>query len=208
MPRYEQTQRRKLYHATQRRWELPAGSHVWCYLRHSPGDNQTIDSQRAGMQDWCAEMGWIVDRLFIDEAMEGSREDREQFQLMLSLARQEPRPVDGIAVWAFSRFTRNQLDAQFYKADLRKRGYVIVSKIDDIPNNEMAPIYEAFIDWKNQRFLDDLSADVRRGQHFIVERGTGRVGFRKRGIPPCLRSSDTATMVSRAWAIGSSKMRQ
>ncbi len=171
MPRYEQTQRRKLQQAAHRRWELPAGSHVWCYLRHSPGDNQTIDSQRAGMQDWCAEMGWVIDRLFVDEAMEGSREDREQFQLMLSLARQESRPVDGIAVWAFSRFARNQLDAQFYKADLRKRGYVIVSKIDDIPNNEMAPIYEAFIDWKNQRFLDDLSADVRRGQNFIVERG-------------------------------------
>ncbi len=171
MPRYEQMQRRKTQQAAHRRWELPSGSHVWCYLRHSPGDNQTIDSQRAGMQEWCAEMGWIADRLFIDEAMEGSREDREQFQLMLSLSRQEPRPVDGIAVWSFSRFARNQLDAQFHKADLRKRGYVIVSKIDDIPNNEMAPIYEAFIDWKNQRFLDDLSADVRRGQNFLVERG-------------------------------------
>ncbi len=123
------------------------------------------------MLDWCAQMGWAVDRLFVDEALEGSREDREQFQLLMSLARQEPRPVDGIAVWAFSRFARNQLDAQFYKADLRKRGYVVLSKIDDIPNNEMAPIYEAFIDWKNQRFLDDLSADVKRGQHFIVEQG-------------------------------------
>ncbi len=35
----------------------------------------------------------------------------------------------------------------------------------------MAPIYEAFIDWKNQRFLEDLSADVRRGLGFVVDRG-------------------------------------
>lgn len=171
MPRYEVTQRRKVQKDAQRRWELPAGSRVWCYLRHSPGDNQTIDSQIAGLRDWCAEMGWEIERMFIDEALEGSREDREQFQLMMSLARQDARLVDGIAVWSFSRFARNQLDAQFYKADLRKRGYVVLSKIDDIPNNEMAPIYEAFIDWKNQRFLDDLSADVRRGQNFIVEQG-------------------------------------
>jgi site-specific DNA recombinase len=114
--------------------------------------------------------------MFIDEAIEGSREDRARFQLMMSLARQEPRPVDGIVLWAFSRFARNQLDAQFYKADLRKRGYVILSKMDDIPGNEMAPIYEAFIDWKNQRFLDDLSADVKRGQK--LPRGTGLLAWR------------------------------
>jgi site-specific DNA recombinase len=133
------------------------------YLRHSPGDTQTLDSQVEGMQKWCGENGWIVDRVFSDEAVEGSREDREQFQEMIVLARQDIKHADGIAVWSFSRFARDQLDAQFYKAELRKRGYVIVSKIDDIPTGEMAPIYEAFIDWKNQRFLDDLSADVKRG---------------------------------------------
>ncbi len=171
MPRYELSQRRKAEKDLQRRWELPAGSHVWCYLRHSPGDNQTIDSQRAGMQEWCASNAWVADRTFVDEAIEGSREDRDQFQLMLSLARQGPRSVDGIVLWSFSRFARDQLDAQLYKAELRKLGYVVLSKIDDIPNNEMAPIYEAFIDWKNQRFLDDLSADVRRGLSYIVDNG-------------------------------------
>ena len=90
---------------------------------------------------------------------------------MISLARQEPRPVDGIVLWSFSRFARDQLDAQFYKAELRKRGYVVISKIDDIPSNEMAPVYEAFVDWKNQRFLEDLSADVRRGLNKLVQDG-------------------------------------
>lgn len=80
MPRYEVMQRRKAQKDMQRRWELPAGSRVWCYLRHSPGDNQTIDSQKAGMWEWCAENGWVVEQLFIDEGVEGSREDREQFQ--------------------------------------------------------------------------------------------------------------------------------
>jgi site-specific DNA recombinase len=171
MPRYDQMQRRKAQKELQRRWELPAGSHVWCYLRHSPGDHQSIDSQLAGMQQWCVEMGWAIDRMFIDEALEGSREDRAEFQLLMSMSRQEPRPIDGIVLWSFSRFARDQLDAQFYKAELRKRGYAVLSKTDDIPNNEMAPIYEAFIDWKNQRFLDDLSADVRRGLGYIVEQG-------------------------------------
>src|SRR5260221_2405565 len=152
----------------QRRGELHPGSHVWCYLRHWPGDSQTIDSQRAGLLDWCAENGWPVDRQFIDEAMEGSHEDRDQFQEMMRLARQDVRAVDGIVLWSFSRFARDQLDAQFYKAELRKRGYVVLSKTDDIPNNDMAPIYEAFIDWKNERFLEDLSAEVTPGSSSML----------------------------------------
>jgi site-specific DNA recombinase len=179
MPRYNDSQRKRAQSHLERRWELPPGSHVWVYLRHSPGDNQTIDSQKSAMQVWCDEQGWIIDGWFIDEAVEGSREDRAQFQKMIFLARQDVKHVDGIALWSFSRFARSQLDAQFYKADLRKRGYVIVSKIDDIPNNEMAPVIEAFIDWKNQRFLEDLSADVRRGLEFIVD-----LGYWPGGVPP------------------------
>ena len=119
------------------RWDLPAGSRVWIYLRHSPGDKQTIDSQSSEMQKWCTEHKWTNEQMFIDLAEEGSKEQRPQFQEMISLSRQIPRPVDGIVVWSFSRFARSQLDAQFYKADLRKRGYVVLSQADDVPNNEI-----------------------------------------------------------------------
>ncbi|MBA3826150.1 MAG: recombinase family protein [Ktedonobacterales bacterium] len=155
----------------QRRWELPFGSRVWVYLRHSPGDNQTIGSQVDAMRQWCEINQWQIVREFVDEGIEGSKEEREQFQQMMTLARQLPRLVDGIVVWSFSRFARDQLDSQFYKADLRKHGFVVMSKIDDIPNNEVAPIIEAVVDWKNQRFLEDLSADIKRGQHYLVEHG-------------------------------------
>ncbi|MBA3826372.1 MAG: recombinase family protein [Ktedonobacterales bacterium] len=158
-------------------WELPPGSHVWVYLRHSPGDNQTIDSQASGMRDWCQENLWIIDRTFIDEAIEGSREDRPQFQQMMALSRQQPRSSDGIVIWSFSRFARDQLDSQFYKSDLRKRGFVVLSRTDEIPNNEVAPLIEAFLDWKNQRFLDDLSTDVKRGLTYLLEQGFWSAGY-------------------------------
>ncbi len=175
MPRHKQAQ--GMFDA--QRWELPAGSHVWVYLRHSPGDNQTIESQMMGVEHWCVEEQWTIDRTFIDEAQQGSKEQREQFQEMMALSRKQPRLVDGIVIWSFSRFARNQLDSQFYKADLPKRGFVVASKIDDIPSNEIAPIIEAVVDWKNQRFLEDLSADVKRGHAYLAERG-----FTPMGQPP------------------------
>jgi site-specific DNA recombinase len=135
------------------------------------------------MEKWCQENGWIIVRMFIDRGVEGSKKQREQFQEMMSLARQIPRPVDGIVIWSFSRFARNQLHSQYYKADLCKRGFVVLSKSDDVPGNEMAPIFESIIDWKNQRFLEDLSADVRRGLVYLAEQGfqpngVAAVGYR------------------------------
>jgi len=109
--------------------------------------------------------------MFIDEGEKGSKEERKQFQEMIACSRQIPRPIDGIVVWSFARFARDQLDSQFYKADLRKRGYVVLSYADDIPNNALAPLMEAFADWKNQRFLEDLSIDTKRGQLYVVEQG-------------------------------------
>ncbi len=199
MPRFEVTERRKAQKEQQRRWDLPAGSRLWAYVRHSPGEKQTIDSQIAGLRDWFTENGWVLERTFADEALEGSREDRAQFQEMIALARQGARQVDGIALWSFARFARDQLDAQFYKAELRKLGYVLISKVDDVPNNEMAPIYEAFIDWKNQRFLEDLSSDVKRGLSFVVDQGywpggTVPVGYRVEKVEIGKRHNGEARM--------------
>src|SRR5215469_16935649 len=154
-----------------RQWDLPAGSHVWVYLRHSPGDTQTIDSQKQAMEEWCAANGWIIDRMFIDEAAKGGNDEREQFQEMIALAHQKPRLVAGILLWDFGRFARNLLDAQFHKAELRRLGYVVLSKIDDIPNNDIAPLVEAFHDWKNEQYNKALSLSVKRGIKYIVDAG-------------------------------------
>lgn len=41
---------------------------------------------------------------------------------MIDLARDNHETVDGIAFWSWSKFARDEDDAHFYKADLRRRG--------------------------------------------------------------------------------------
>jgi hypothetical protein len=84
----------------------------------------------------------------------------------------------------------------------------VLSKIDDIPNNEMTPIYEAFIDWKNQRFLDDLSADVRRGLGYVVNQGYWPGGFLPLDTVRVARLSARSGMVSLATGTSWSRMKQ
>ena len=164
---------------------LEVGSRVWIYVRVSSeqqANRETpIEGQISELRRFAEEHGWVVERVFADEAQGGSYDQREAFQEMIEESKRRPRPVDGILVWNFSRFARDQLDAQFYKADLRRRGYILISYSDDIPAGDFSTVIEAFIDWKNQRYLEDLSKDVKRGLRMVAEQGYAPGGFPPRG---------------------------
>lgn len=169
---------------------LSPGDAVWVYLRHSPGEDQTIISQRRDVERFVAEQQLAVLRWYIDEAKTASAvEGRDAFEEMLADSQHEPPPVKAVIVWDLSRFSRDDLEAQFYSADLRMRGYQIVSIKDDIPAGEFSGIFEAFIRWKNSRFLRDLQAATLRGLDAVVHDrvtidGVERTGFAAGGFPP------------------------
>jgi DNA invertase Pin-like site-specific DNA recombinase len=76
-------------------------------------------------------------------------------------------PESGVVIWKMSRFSRDIDDSQFYRADLRRRGYQVISISGNITEGPEGRFFEAAIDWLNERFLDDLSRDVKRGlSHF------------------------------------------
>jgi len=85
----------------------------------------------------------------------------------------------GIILWRFNRFARDVNDAQYYRADLRRRGYVVHSIKDDIPSGNFQYIFEAITDTMAQQHSLELSEDVKRGQHHLVET-FGALG----GVPP------------------------
>jgi DNA invertase Pin-like site-specific DNA recombinase len=161
---------------------LPVGSPVWGYIRDSGGEDQDIVSQKAAILDCIERHGLVLDRLFVDEARPGSSViGRDAFEDMIHVSRQEPRPVDGIVLWSFSRFSRNLLDAQFFKADLRRRGYKIISMTDDLPGGDLDVIVEALYDWKHEQYLKDLSRNVKRTLHQLTRQGFSVGGFPPRG---------------------------
>ena len=169
---------------TKRSCPFRPGDRVWGYGRDSGGIEQqeSVASQRRAIEKYCRRNDLVLVHFFADEARVGSTTvGREGLEDLLYLARRDPRPVDGIIFWSFSRMARDQLDSQFIKIDLRRRGYVLYSMTDDIPDGEFAPVVEALIDWKNERFLKDLSQDVKRGLHDLAAKGYAPGGFPPRG---------------------------
>jgi site-specific DNA recombinase len=158
---------------------IKPNSRAWAYLRHSPGDNQTLDSQELAVEQFCRDSRVNLTRTFKDRSKSGTTSaGREAFNRMIYLARQEPRPADVLIVWDLSRFARSVNESQYFRADLRRRGWQVHSMNDDIPDGPASRLIEAVIDWKNEQFIEDLRANTIRGLRFLAERGclpTGRV---------------------------------
>ena len=164
------------------------GSPIVAYLRDSGGDEQdlSLDQQEAAVRAWCTDQSLTLTRIFRDEHISGSSSDnRPGFEELIAYFRSKPPPQEkGVVLWKFSRFARNLNDAQFYKADLRRRGFTVHSLQDNIPGGLDGHFFEAAIDWMNARFLKDLSEDVRRGlQHnakvYGAVPGVPPMGFRR-----------------------------
>jgi len=141
------------------------------YLRDSGGDRQeaSTDRQHSEILEWAANNRAVIAAVYRDEARPGSSTvGREAFLEMIHAFRSPACDLNGLVIWSWSRFARDIDDAQFYRADLRRRGFELHSVVDPIPEGPMGRFIEAAIDWKNQQFLIDLSKDVRSGLHNLV----------------------------------------
>jgi len=149
---------------------FPPGSRIAIYLRDSGGEEQELSTaqQKKELSAWAAQEGLVISQTFSDAAAPGSSTvGREQFHAMLHHFKNGAKE-SGVVVWKFSRFARNIDDAQFYRADLRRRGFIVHSQHDQIPSGADGRLFEAAIDWMNERYLADLSEDVKRGLRFNV----------------------------------------
>ena len=205
MPRRKQTSVMQLK-------ELGAGARVFVYARDSGGTGQvkSVTDQRVELAAYAAQRGWVIVRWFLDEATSaGDIENRVAFQELIMACRQQPPPVAGVLVWSLSRFGRDELDSQFYRLELRRNGVDVVSATDQVPGGTFAPVFEAFIDWKNRAFLDEMSREVRRGLRANVAAGyapggTPPTGYRAERIEAGLKRDGQPRLVAK-WVVDEEK---
>lgn len=186
---------------------FPPGSNLAAYLRDSGGEEQdlSIAQQEAALRAWCTEHACVLTRVFSDTRSGTSTVGRTGFEDLIHYFAQHKRvPEVGILLWRYNRFARDLDDAQFFKAGLRRRGYSIYSLNDPIPEGPAGRILEFFTDWMADKFSEDLSVDVRRGQRQLLEQfgalgGTPPRGFIRVPVPLPTRR-DGATHTVHRWA--------
>src|SRR5687767_3347815 len=109
---------------------LPPGSHVWAYLRDSGGPRQgeSIDQQEQEVKAYCNRYGLVLTRIFRDEARSGGSDvGRDEFMVMVDAITDKTLRPQGLIIWDFARFARNEIDSSYYKASIRKLGIQIIA---------------------------------------------------------------------------------
>ncbi len=155
--------------------------------------NEILPFRQDGLE-WLANQPKSI--VYKDAASPGNTTvGRDAFNQMMAHFRSPNVQEVGILIWKYSRFARDIDDAQFYRADLRRRGFEFHSINDSIPTGPDGRFFEAAIDWMNQRFLIDLSTDVKRGLNHIVEQ-YGAVP----GTPPRGSNGSPSTLVNAGMA--------
>lgn len=172
------------------RCPLPAGSKVFTYARDSGGEDQerSVDEQIRLYDAYAEQHGLIIARHFQDRARPGSSMiGRTGLEQLLAEARRQPRQAAGILFWSMDRLSRNQLESQFLKSDLRLHGYTLVFISNDIPDvGELSSVFEAVFEWKAAEDLRTISRNAKRGLADLVNTRKADGSFEgfAPGIPP------------------------
>jgi DNA invertase Pin-like site-specific DNA recombinase len=144
------------------------GQSVVFYARDSGGDAQelSVPQQLAAFHAYCAASGLVPGPIFQDIARPGSSTiGRDGFHAMMDHFRRSA-PEAGLVIWSYSRFARDFDDAAFHRADLRRRGYILHSLTDNIPDGHLGRLFFPdgehsaplkFASDKKARLLSDIS---------------------------------------------------
>jgi DNA invertase Pin-like site-specific DNA recombinase len=179
------------------------GALVAVYARDSGGDEQelSVDQQLRVINEWAQINNIRIGKVFSDSSSGTTTAGRDQFLRMIGYFQHGP-PEVGIVVWRSNRFGRNIDDVQFFRSDLRRRGFVVHSITDNIPDGPMGRLIEFALDWKDEIFSAQLSEDVKRGladlvrQHGAVP-GVPPRGFKREPITIGTRRNGQAHIVHR-----------
>jgi DNA invertase Pin-like site-specific DNA recombinase len=92
------------------------------YSSHRQGE-QSIEGQLAEAHRYAAERDMTIVQEYVDRAMTGKNDNREQFQQMLADAAR--KMFDALIVWKTDRIGRNKEEIALNKYHLKKNGVKI-----------------------------------------------------------------------------------
>ena len=150
---------------------IPAVAYVRCSTDQQV--DASIPAQKASIEKWAAENGYTIRRWYSDEGISGWKDDREQFQRLISDL-DKRHDFQAVLCWHTNRFSRfPPLESAHYWFLLDRAGV------------HLATVLQGRQDWKDfGRYLlatveqhgdaqhrFKLSADIKRGMQAVAEKG-------------------------------------
>ena len=127
------------------------------YARYSSSSQseQSIEGQLHVCNAYAQEHGLEVCYTYIDRAITGKTDDREEFQQMIKDGKAGRFEV--LLVYKTDRFSRNKYDSAIYKSQLRKAGVEIRYAAEAIPEGPEGIIMESLMEGLAEYYSAELS---------------------------------------------------
>lgn len=135
------------------------------YARYS-SDRQTeqsIEGQLRVCNEYAKRNDIIIVHNYIDRAMTGTNDNREDFQRMLKDSDQ--KAWDYVLVYKLDRFSRNKYEMAIHRKHLKDNGIKILSAMENIPDSPEGILLESLLEGMNQYYSEELSQKTKRGLH-------------------------------------------
>lgn len=135
---------------------------------HKQGE-QSIEGQLAAAYQYAVSHGYTIIHEYIDRAMTGRNDDREQFQQMLCDTAKHQ--FEAIIIWKIDRFGRNREEIAFNKYRCKKNGVKVLYTAESIPDTPEGIILEAVLEGMAEYYSVQLSTNVKRGMSVAASKG-------------------------------------
>lgn len=143
---------------------------VVIYARYS-SHNQTeasIEGQLKVCYEYAKQNHFTVIGEYIDRAISGTTDNREQFQKMLKES--SKGHFEGVLVYQLDRFGRNSLECSINEDKLNKNNVEVFSAKENFTKDPSGNLLKGVIRSVNQYYSDELSVKIGRGMDLNADK--------------------------------------
>lgn len=138
------------------------------YSSHKQGE-QSIEGQLAAAKAYAEARGYSIIHEYVDRAMTGRNDNRDEFQQMLSDCSKKQFSV--IIIWKVDRFGRNREEITFNKYRARKNGVRVEYVAENMGDGPESVILESVLEGMAEYYSLQLSQNIRRGNRENAKKG-------------------------------------
>ena len=133
------------------------------YARYSSNNQteQSIEGQIRVCREYAQRNNLAIVGTYIDRAMTGTNDNREQFQQMLKDS--DKKAWDYVLCYKLDRFSRNKYEMAIHRKYLKDNGVKILSAMENIPDSPEGILLESLLEGMNQYYSEELSQKTKRG---------------------------------------------
>lgn len=173
------------------------------FSSHKQGE-QSIEGQLAAAQAYAAARGYQIIHEYIDRAMTGRNDNRDEFQQMLSDCAKKQFSV--IIVWKVDRFGRNREEITFNKYHCKKHGVRVEYVAENMGDGPESVILESVLEGMAEYYSLQLSQNIRRGNRENAKKckftgGRVPLGYKLDKDHQFVVDPNTAPLVRRIYAM-------